>query len=363
MSTTIDKKIIFIIGGTGAQGLAVIDALLAPAADGSPSPYAVRALTRDTEGRRAKELAAKGVELVKGAVDDLPTVLKALQGAWGAFVNTDSFTIGEQKEVFLGMRIFELAKQAKTVRHYVWSSLDYVGKKTGYNPKYRAEHYDAKGRVADFLKAQPSVVSDSELSWNCVTTGPYMDMLKFPLLGPLAKRADGTHVFASPTGSGHVPLVALEDIGFFARYSFDHRAEVSGKDLEIASDFGTIDDIVHVFKLVTGERAVAVHLSPEEWFRYWKNTEYPIASERALGDGSTTWRENFTAFWNLYRDDVITRDMEWIRRVNPNGMTLDKWMKVNKYTGEMDYRLLKNSEDGKSAYPDFELIAAELAKA
>ena len=55
-------------------------------------------------------------------------VLNALQGAWGAFVNTDSFTIGEQKEVFLGMRIFELAKQAKTVRHYVWSSLDYVGK-------------------------------------------------------------------------------------------------------------------------------------------------------------------------------------------------------------------------------------------
>ena len=66
MSTTFDKKIIFIIGGTGAQGLAVIDALLAPAADGSPSPYAVRALTRDTEGRRAKDLAAKGVELVKG---------------------------------------------------------------------------------------------------------------------------------------------------------------------------------------------------------------------------------------------------------------------------------------------------------
>ena len=55
-------------------------------------------------------------------------VLKALQGAWGAFVNTDSFTIGEQKEVYLGMRIFELAKQAKTVRHYIWSSLDYVGK-------------------------------------------------------------------------------------------------------------------------------------------------------------------------------------------------------------------------------------------
>ena len=50
----------------------------------------------------------------------------ALQGCWGAFVNTDSFTIGEAKEVFFGMRIFELAKQTKTLRHYVWSSLESV---------------------------------------------------------------------------------------------------------------------------------------------------------------------------------------------------------------------------------------------
>ena len=47
---------------------------------------------------------------------------------YGAFVNIDSFTVGEQKEVFEGIRIFELAKQAGTVKHYVWSSLDNVFK-------------------------------------------------------------------------------------------------------------------------------------------------------------------------------------------------------------------------------------------
>ena len=46
----------------------ITDALLAPAQDGSPSPYAVRALTRDTQSRRAKELAAKGVQLAQGKV-------------------------------------------------------------------------------------------------------------------------------------------------------------------------------------------------------------------------------------------------------------------------------------------------------
>ena len=63
-----------------------------------------------------------------GSTHDFPSVLAALQGAYGAFVNIDSFTVGEQKEVFEGIRIFELAKQAGTVKHYVWSSLDNVFK-------------------------------------------------------------------------------------------------------------------------------------------------------------------------------------------------------------------------------------------
>lgn len=60
-----------------------------------------------------------------GAFDDLPSVYAALEGVWGAWVNTDGFTVGEVKELYAGMRIFELAKQVGTVRHYVWSNLDY----------------------------------------------------------------------------------------------------------------------------------------------------------------------------------------------------------------------------------------------
>jgi uncharacterized protein YbjT (DUF2867 family) len=60
------KNLILVIGATGAQGLAVVDALLSPSADGSPSPYRVRALTRSPNGRRATELAQKGVEIAVG---------------------------------------------------------------------------------------------------------------------------------------------------------------------------------------------------------------------------------------------------------------------------------------------------------
>ncbi|EKM51660.1 uncharacterized protein PHACADRAFT_127419 [Phanerochaete carnosa HHB-10118-sp] len=360
-STTTYKKVILVIGATGAQGTAVIDALLAVSADGSPSPYAVRALTRDPNSRRARDLAAKGVELFTGSLDDLPTILAALKGTWGAFVNTDSFVFGEQKEVFLGMRIFELAQQAKTVRHYIWSSLDYAAKKSGYDPKYRVEHFDAKGRVADWLKAQPSIASDDSLSWSCLSTGgPYMEMFKSPFMGPLARRADGTLVFAFPTDQGHIPMASLRDIGFFTRYSFDNRAEVSGKDLEIASDMVTLDDAVEAFKRATGKPAVAVHLTVEEWFRNWKNTDFPVSK----GEGSATFKQSFTAFWYVFRDDIVERDMVWIRKINPKAQTLEQWMRDNEYKGEVDSFSPKGWENGGLPLaPDLEHIAETLGKA
>jgi uncharacterized protein YbjT (DUF2867 family) len=144
-------KKILVIGATGGQGVHVIDALLAPGKDGSPSPYSVRALTRNPDSDRAKKLKEKGVEIFKGmeydydyhralqvhnsvsgSFEDFPTVLEALKGVYGVWVNTDGFTVGEAREVFAGIRIFELAKQVGTVRHYVWSNLDYSTKVRSY---------------------------------------------------------------------------------------------------------------------------------------------------------------------------------------------------------------------------------------
>ena len=61
-----------------------------------------------------------------GDTSDLASVAAALDGVYGTWVNIDGFTVGEQREIYAGMRIFELAKQTKSLRHYVWSSLDYI---------------------------------------------------------------------------------------------------------------------------------------------------------------------------------------------------------------------------------------------
>ncbi|KAJ6505964.1 NAD-P-binding protein [Mycena vulgaris] len=346
-------KLILVIGGTGAQGIAVINALLAPADDGSPSPYRVRVLTRDPASKRAKELVAQGVECVKGSFDNLASVTAAFAGTYGAWVNTDSFTVGEQKEIYLGIKIFEIAKRARSVRHYVWSSLDYSTQKADYNPDYQVDHYNAKGIVGSFMKAQDSIVSDSAMSWTAVSTGPYMDMLKIPFFGPLNKRADGTFVFATPVGDGYIPMIALGDIGFWARWTFDHRSETSAKDLEIASEMVQISSLVKTFTKVTGKPAVYKRLTIDEWWDNFTGGDSPIANEKAYGDGSTTTRQNMSAMCRLWRDGFIKRDMEWIKKINPNGYTVESWMRENNYSGEMELDLLKNFEDGKAGFaPD-----------
>lgn len=81
--------------------------------------YRVRALTRDPTHRRAKNLLSLGpemVELVQGSAMCEATVSKLFEGADGAFVNLDGFALGEKRETYWGIRIFELAMTAK-IKH------------------------------------------------------------------------------------------------------------------------------------------------------------------------------------------------------------------------------------------------------
>ncbi|KAI0071520.1 NAD(P)-binding protein [Panus rudis PR-1116 ss-1] len=349
-----NKKLILVIGGTGVQGSK-------PSANGEGSPYAIRVLTRNPEGRRALELKAKGVELVKGTVDDFSSVLNALEGVYGVYVNTDSTTLGEKRETFIGIRIFELAKQVKTVRHYVWSNLEYNTKISGYNPEYAAEHLDGKGRVGDFLFQQASEPTETSMSWTQLTTGPYMDMLFHPFIGPMNKRADGTYVFTSPIGDGHMPMVSLRDIAYFARYIFDHRVETSGKDLRIASDDVTWDYLVRTFTKVTGKPAVYLRQSIDEWWTNWDGADRPYAAMDAhekVTPNTNTLRKNFTKWWAIYRDNLSQRDFKWIRSVNPEAHTVESWMRENNYTGDLNVRsLLKLEEDTGFVTPNFESVS------
>jgi hypothetical protein len=134
---------------------------------------------------------------------------------------------------------------------------------------------NGKGLVADWLRGQISTASTDGLAWTIVETLLYTEMIAsvrpfrrlyhsvisylifFVVQGifePLNVRADGTAVFALPAGRAKIPLVTLKDLGWWARYTFDHRTETSGQDLRIGSHIVGVDEIVEV-------RALQIHYS------------------------------------------------------------------------------------------------------
>ena len=71
------KKIIVVFGATGAQGGGLVRAILSD----PNSEFAVRAVTRDVNSDKAKELADLGAQLVSADIDDPASMRKALDGA------------------------------------------------------------------------------------------------------------------------------------------------------------------------------------------------------------------------------------------------------------------------------------------
>ena len=92
-------KRILVIGGTGAQGFAVVKALLE-----ADEPFAVRVLSRNPDADHVRK-TFKGypqVEFVRGSFMEFYSVEQALQECYGVYVNTDgianSFPSCEEKD-------------------------------------------------------------------------------------------------------------------------------------------------------------------------------------------------------------------------------------------------------------------------
>src|ERR1700733_4624692 len=146
-----DKKIIAVMGATGAQGGGLVRAILNDPNGG----FAARAITRDINSDKAKELAALGAEVVAGDLDDPESIKKAFEGAYGAFCVTFFWAhFSPEKEIAHARAMAEAAKHAN-IQHVVWSSLEDTRKWIPLSDdrmptlqgKYKVPHFDAKGEA------------------------------------------------------------------------------------------------------------------------------------------------------------------------------------------------------------------------
>ena len=108
---------ITVVGGTGAQGGGVVDALLAS------GQYAVRVVSRNPAGESAATLERRGVQVVQGDLLEPSSLRAAFDGAHGAFLVTNFWDPTQMpKETEIGNAAVKVARAAG-VQHFIWSTL------------------------------------------------------------------------------------------------------------------------------------------------------------------------------------------------------------------------------------------------
>src|SRR5580658_7017518 len=132
------KLAVVVTGGTGKQGGAVVKSLL-------ERGHEVRAVTRNTDSAKARELANAGVTIVRASLEDTQALTKALEGATSLFAMTTPFEGGTQVETRQGFSAADAAKAAGV--HLVFTSVGSADRQTGighFDSKYDVEKHIAK---------------------------------------------------------------------------------------------------------------------------------------------------------------------------------------------------------------------------
>ncbi len=308
-----DKKIIAVVGATGAQGGGLARAIL----DDKNGPFEVRAITRDVNSDKAKALAEAGAEVVKGDVDDMKSLKKAFEGAHGAFCVTFFWAhFKPEKELSQARNMAQAAKDAG-VDHVIWSTLEdtrtFMPLSDERMPtlmgKYKVPHLDAKGEAN-------SIFTELAVPTTFLVTSFYWDNLIHFGMGP-KKGADGKLAITLPMGKKKLAGIAAEDIGKSAYRIFEEGDEWIGKTVGIAGGHLTGAQMAKSLTKALGQEIRYNEVTPEAF--------------RAFGfPGADDLGNMFQFFRDFEQDCCDARSISETKKLNPELLTFDRWLAANK---------------------------------
>lgn len=305
-----DRKVIAVVGATGAQGGGLVRAILADPNGG----FACRAITRDPAKDQARVLAAKGAEVVKADLDDVPSLEKAFAGAYGAFCVTNFWEhLSGKKETTQAGNMAAAARKAG-LAHVIWSTLEDTRKLMApgdtrmpmLQEKYRVPHFDAKHDADAFFAGLPVTY---------LVTSFYWDNLYAFGLGP-KKGADGVYSWAFPMGDKRLAGIAAEDIGKTAYGIFKAGPTYIGKTVGIVGENLTLDQLSEKLSKGLGV-AVKYHAVEADAYRGFG---FPGADE--MGN-------MFQVYRDFEKEVLGARSRDLTRSLNPTLQTFDDWLARN----------------------------------
>ncbi|MBY5915254.1 NmrA/HSCARG family protein [Rhizobium leguminosarum] len=207
-----NTRSVLVTGATGQQGGAVVRALIARG-------HRVKAISRRPESDGAKRLAAAGVEVVAGNLDDGASVVKAAEGVDTIFLMGNSYEAGTDAETRQGIAAADAAKAAG-ISHLIYSSVADAHKKTGiphFDSKYLVEKHIAGLGIPYTISAPVAFMENTVAPWA-------IDGLR-----------QGVYAAALPPARV-LQQVTIDDIGAFVATLAERREQVFGKRFDIAGD-------------------------------------------------------------------------------------------------------------------------------
>ncbi len=307
-----EKKVIAVVGATGAQGGGLVRAILADPSGG----FAARAITRNTRSDKAQALAGLGAEVVGADLDDADSLAAVFAGAHGAFCVTNFWEhFSPEKELAQAGALARAVREAG-VSHVVWSTLEdtrrFVSLDDDRMPtlmgRYKVPHFDAKGEANALFAASgvPTTFFHTSFYWD--------NLIHF---GMEPKRgADGKLAFVLPMADRKLPGIAAEDIGKCAYGVFQRGGELAGKTIGVAGEHLTGNEMATALSRALGEEVVYAYVPPE----VYRTFGFPGADDLA----------NMFQFNRDFSDDFCTlRDLELSRSLNPALQTFDAWLAAN----------------------------------
>lgn len=303
-----DRKIIAIVGATGAQGGGLARAILR---DGD-GRFAVRAITRNPASEKAAALRAKGAEVVQADISDPAGLRNAFRGAYGAFCVTNFWEhMNPETELEQADNMAKAAAE-EGLQHVVWSTLEDTRKWVPLDDdrmptlmgKYKVPHFDAKGEADRFFRDQGTPTTFMMASW-------YFENMIYFGNGP-QRQEDGTLAITLPMSDAPLAGIAAEDIGKCTYGIFKRRDEFIGKTVGLAGDQLPVAEIAEVMTEVLGEEVRYNQISPETF----RGFGFPAADD--LG--------NMFQFYYEFGDDVLgARDVARSRALNPELQDFRTW--------------------------------------
>ncbi len=308
-----DKKIIAVIGATGAQGGGLIQAIL----DDPNGGFIPRAVTRNANSDKAKALADKGVEVVEADLNDVESLKKAFKGAYGAYCVTNYWEhYSPEKENQQAKNLAEAAK-ADGVSHVIWSTLEdtrnWVPLSDDRMPtlmeKYKVPHFDGKGESDKYFEEAgvPTTYMLASFYWeNFIYFG----------MGP-KKGPDGKLAITFPLDDKKLAGISADDIGKCAYGIFKSGNKYIGKRIGIAGDQLSGDEMAEKFGKAL-DKDVHFNSVPPEVYRGFG---FPGAED--LGN-------MFQFHRDFQKPHLEVRDVERSKSLNPELKNFDEWLAENK---------------------------------